>query len=384
MAIEKFNIAVSPFVIDDLRERLGRARWPDAIEGSSWEYGTNPEYLRELCTHWGHGYCWQEQQDYLNSFDQYRTSIDGFGLHFIHHRGKGRNSVPILLTHGFPDSFVRFLKIIPLLTGTDAQGRSFDVVVPSIPGYGYSDRPGAAGMDTARIADLFVLLMTQELGYKKFIAHGGDWGSSITEQIALHHPDVLMGIHLTDVPYRHLFTMKPEEMSGAEKKYLAAGQQWLMTEGAYALLQSSKPQTLAYAVNDSPMGLAAWILEKFHSWTDTKGSPEETISRDELLTNLTIYWVTQTAGSAFRLYYETMHAQGNGKAKGNKKADDRIGIPTAIAIFPGDMVPAPREYAERIFNLQQWTPMPCGGHFAAMEQPRLLAEDIREFAKKLS
>lgn len=383
MAIEKFNIAVSPFVLDDLRERLGRARWPDAVRGANWDYGTDPEYLRELCDHWGHGYDWQEHQDNLNTFDHYRASIDGFGLHFIHHRGKGRHSVPILLIHGYPDSFVRFLKIIPLLTAADAQDRSFDVVVPSIPGFGFSDRPGEKGMDTTRIAELFVRLMTKELGYKKFIAHGGDWGSSITEQIALHHPESLLGIHLTDIPYRHLFTMRAETMTEAEKKYLAAGQQWLNTEGAYALLQSSKPQTLAYAVNDSPMGLAAWILEKFHSWTDTNDSPEGTISRDELLTNLTIYWVTQTVGSSFRIYYETMHARGNGKTEGNGKPDDRIGTPTAVAMFPRDMVPAPREYAERIFNLQQWTPMPRGGHFAAMEQPQLLAEDIRGFAVKL-
>jgi len=373
MPIEKFHICISPFVIDDLRERLGRARWPDEIEDSGWAYGTNKEYLRELCTHWGHGFEWYEQQDYLNTFSHFRADIGGFGLHFIHHKGKGRRTTPILLTHGYPDSFVRFLKVIPLLTAA-----GFDVVAPSIPGFGFSDRPKHPGMNPELIADLFAQLMTDELGYDQFIAHGGDWGSSITEQLAIHHPEALLGIHLTDVPYRHLFTLKAEDLSAAEKKYLQAGQQWQMTEGGYAILQSTKPQTLAYAVNDSPIGLASWIIEKFYTWSDTKGQLENSFTKNELLTNLTIYWVTQTAGSAFRIYYEAMK-----ETSGSKDAGGRIDIPTAVAIFPKDMVPAPKEFAERIFNVQQWTQMPEGGHFAAMEKPILLADDIMQFAKKL-
>jgi len=373
MPIEKFHICISPFVIDDLRERLGRARWPDEIEDSGWAYGTNKEYLRELCTHWGHGFEWYEQQDYLNTFSHFRADIGGFGLHFIHHKGKGRRTTPILLTHGYPDSFVRFLKVIPLLTAA-----GFDVVAPSIPGFGFSDRPKHPGMNPELIADLFAQLMTEELGYDQFIAHGGDWGSSITEQLAIHHPEALLGIHLTDVPYRHLFTLKAEDLSAAEKKYLQAGQQWQMTEGGYAILQSTKPQTLAYAVNDSPIGLASWIIEKFYTWSDTKGQLENSFTKNELLTNLTIYWVTQTAGSAFRIYYEAMK-----ETSGSKDAGGRIDIPTAVAIFPKDMVPAPKEFAERIFNVQQWTQMPEGGHFAAMEKPILLADDIMQFAKKL-
>jgi pimeloyl-ACP methyl ester carboxylesterase len=373
MSIQKFHISISPFVIDDLRERLGRARWPDEIEDSGWAYGTNKEYLYELCTHWGHGFDWYEQQDYLNTFSHFRADIDGFGIHFIHHKGKGRRTTPILLTHGYPDCFVRFLKVIPLLTAA-----GFDVVVPSIPGFGFSDRPRQPGMNPELVADLFAQLMTDELGYEHFIAHGGDWGSSITEQLAVHHPEALLGIHLTDVPYHHLFTLKAEDLSAPEKKYMQAGQQWQMTEGGYAILQSTKPQTLAYAVNDSPIGLASWIIEKFYAWSDTKGCLENSFTKNELLTNLTIYWVTQTAGSAFRIYFEAMRDMLRHKGAGS-----RIDIPTAIAIFPKDMVPAPKEYAERIFNVQQWTDMPEGGHFAAMERPILLADDIMQFAKKL-
>lgn len=373
MSIEKFHIAISPFVIEDLRERLGRARWPDEIEDSGWTYGTNKEYLYELCTHWGHGFDWGEQQEYLNTFSHFRANIGGFGIHFILEKGKGDRRMPILLIHGYPDSFVRFLKIIPLLT---AEG--FDVVVPSIPGFGFSDRPQRPGMDTALIADLFAQLMKDELGYQRFIVHGGDWGSSIAEQLAIHHPELLLGIHLTDIPFHHLLTMKPEDMTQAEKQYLQAGRAWQMTEGAYALLQSTKPQSLAYAVNDSPIGLAGWIIEKFYAWSDINGQLENSFTKDELLTNLTIYWVTQTAGSAFRIYYETMRSMSMNKAPAKK-----INIPTAVAIFLKDVVPAPRVFAERVFNIQQWTEMPEGGHFAAMEKPDLLAADIIRWAKKL-
>lgn len=373
MSIEKFHIAISPFIIDDLRERLGRARWPDEIENSDWAYGTNKNYLDELCTHWGHGFDWYEQQEYLETFAHYKATMEGFCIHFIHEKGKGTRRVPIMLIHGYPDSFVRYLKIIPLLTAA-----GFDVVVPSIPGFGFSDRPRQPGMNTELIADLFAQLMMDELGYSRFIVHGGDWGSSIAEQLAIHHSELLDGIHLMDIPYHYLFTLKPEDMTPEEKEYLQAGREWQMTEGAYAMLQSTKPQTLAYAVNDSPIGLAGWIIEKFYGWSDTKGNLENSFTKDELLTNLTIYWVTQTAGSAFRIYYETMRNWPSDKTPVKK-----INVPTAVAIFPKDMVPAPRVFAERIFNIQRWNGMPEGGHFAAMEKPQLLAEDIIQFASKL-
>jgi pimeloyl-ACP methyl ester carboxylesterase len=375
MSIQPYTIFVSPFVIEDLRERLGRARWPDEIIDSGWDYGTNMAYLKDLCTHWGHGFDWKEQEEQLNAFSHFTTAVDGFNLHFIHGKGKGPDPIPLLLIHGYPDSFVRFLKIIPLLTAEGPDGVSFDVIVPSIPGYGFSDRPARPGMDTQKIAGLFAGLMTG-LGYEKFMVHGGDWGSSISEEMAIQFPRRLLGMHLTDVPFRHLFSLKPDDLTQKEKEYLQAGRDWQAREGAYAMLQSTKPQTLAYAVNDSPIGLAAWIIEKFYSWSDCSGDLEKVYTRDELLTNLTIYWVTQTAGSAFRVYYERMHHQR--KDDGNK-----IAVPAAFCISSKDLVPAPREFAERVFNVQQWTQLPSGGHFAAMEQPRRLADDIFRFAEKV-
>jgi len=375
MSIHPYTICISPFVIEDLRERLGRARWPDEITDSGWEYGTNMAWLQDLCLHWGHGFDWKEQEDQLNGFSHFQCIIDGFGLHFIHEKGKGPKPIPLLLIHGYPDSFVRFLKLIPLLTAEGPDGISFDLIIPSLPGYGFSDRPAAPGMNTQKIAGLFARLMS-ELGYKKFITHGGDWGSSISEQLAMQFPQRLLGMHLTEVPFQHLFSIPPDELTPREKEYLQAGRQWRDQEGAYALLQSTKPQTLAYAVNDSPIGLAACIIEKFYSWSDCNGHLENVYTRDELLTNLTIYWVTQTAGSAFRIYYEQMHQS---QADGGKK----IKVPAAFCIAAKDLVPAPREFAERFFNVQQWTQLPAGGHFAAMEHPQPLADDIINFSRKL-
>jgi len=391
MSIQPFTISVSPYVIEELRERLGRARWPDEIPGSGWEYGANLEYMQTLCTHWGHGFDWKEQEDALNIFHHFQTEVDGVGLHFIHEKGKspgekgngrgekgdGPDPIPILLIHGYPDSFARFVKLIPLLTQPGPDGLCFDVIVPSIPGFGFSAKPTHPGMNTDRIASLFARLMKEELGYSTFMVHGGDWGSSIAEQMAIGFPELLLGLHLTDIPYRHLLTEKPEHMTEAEKNYLRTGQQWQMQEGAYAMLQGTKPQTLAYGINDSPIGLAAWIIEKFYSWTDHNGDLQQIYSRDELLTNLTIYWVTQTAGSAFRIYYETMHHPPAAR-------DGRIEVPTAIFMAPKDLVPAPREFAERVFNVRRWTELAAGGHFAAMEQPLRLADDIISFAKVLA
>jgi pimeloyl-ACP methyl ester carboxylesterase len=378
MSIQPFSISISPFVIDDLRERLGRARWPDEIAGSGWAYGANKDYLQHLCTHWGHGFDWKEQEQQLNAYHHYRADIDGFGLHFIHEKGKGPDSIPILLIHGYPDSFVRFMKLISLLTEPGPNGMSFDVIVPSIPGYGFSDKPAGPGMNAARVADLFARLMKEELGYPAFIAHGGDWGSSISAQLALRFPHLLLGLHLTDVPARNLFNWKElQDLTRVEKDYLENGRQWYNAEGAYGMLQGTKPQTLAYAVNDSPVGLAAWIIEKFYAWTDHKGDLETVITMDELLTNLTIYWVTQTAGSAFRIYYESMHHP-------PKMASGKMEVPAAFCFGPKDLVPAPRELAERIFNVHSWTMLPAGGHFIAMEKPRPLAEDIFNFAATLT
>jgi pimeloyl-ACP methyl ester carboxylesterase len=386
--VTPFRINIDPSTLDDLGRRIGDTRWTDEVKNAKWKYGTHEVYLKELCHYWQHEFDWKVQEKYLNSFPHFKTTIDDIGIHFIHQRGEGKNPIPLILTHGYPDTFARFLKIIPLLTKTDENGFSFDVVIPSIPGYGFSDIPKEKGVDTKLISGLFVKLMTERLGYEKFVAHGGDSGSGITEDIALYHEESLTGIHLTDVPWQHGLK-QPENPSEAEKKFFAAMSRWQQTEGAYAFIQSTKPQTLAYGLNDSPAGLAAWIVEKWNSWSDNHGDIENSFTKDELLTNITIFWVTQTINSAFRLYYESMQslmqAMYNPLNKLNPfdKTGEKTIVPTAFALFPKDIATPPRDFANRFFNVQRWTEMPTGGHFAAMEEPQLLADDIRIFASGL-
>ena len=383
-----FNINIEQSILDDLKSRIAATRWTDEIDNRKWESGTNEGYLKQLCGYWKDGFDWKKQEAHLNTFNHYKTTIDGTGLHFIYQKGEGNITVPLLLTHGYPDSFVRFLKIIPLLTKADENGFSFDVIVPSIPGYGFSDIPTEAGMNTKKIAKLFTTLMTEELGYEKFVAHGGDWGSCIAEQIALYDAELLLGVHLTDVPFQHALA-EPKDMSETEKKHFERVKRWQMTEGAYNMIQSTRPQTLAYGLNDSPAGLAAWIVEKFRAWSDNGGDIEHCFSKDELLTNITIYWVTQTINSSFRIYKETMQAMMQAmynplnKLNPFDKTGDKTEVPAAFALFPKDISSPPKDYAERYFNVRRWTEMPAGGHFAAMEQPKFLATDIREFVTEL-
>jgi pimeloyl-ACP methyl ester carboxylesterase len=377
---QSYPINIHSSILDDLRHRLQIARWTNDINNANWETGANAEYLKGLCDYWSRDFNWQKAESFLNSFSHFKASIDGTDIHFIHEKGKGANSVPILLIHGFPDSFVRFLKVIPLLTAADDDGFSFDLVIPSIPGFGFSEIPKEPGMNQQRIAALFTKLIKEELGYSTFFVHGGDWGSTITEQIAINNSPYLKGIHLTDIPWHHLFSIPSEELTASEKKYIQTGQQWSQTEGAYGMIQSTKPQSVGYGLNDSPVGLAGWIIEKFYSWSDCKGKLENVFTKDELLTNLTIYWATQTINSAIRLYYE---AAAFLQQQSKKAAVGKLEVPTGVAIFPRDLVPAPREFAERIFNVRHWTEMPVGGHFAAMEQPDLFAKDLRKFVKSL-
>ncbi|HVS96036.1 MAG TPA: epoxide hydrolase [Puia sp.] len=377
MSVQPFTISVSPLVIEDLRERLGRTRWPDEIRDSGWQYGTNLSYLRDLCTHWGHGFDWKEQEEALNGWSHFRAPVNGVGLHFIRERGKSHRTLPLLLIHGWPDSFIRFLQLIPLLTAEGPDGLSFDVIVPSIPGFGFSDRPMDPGMTTERIARLLTHLMKDKLGYTRWICHGGDWGSSIAMQMGRMFPDRLLGIHLTDVPAWNITDPSAlGEMSPEEKRYMDSVQQWYRSEGAYGMIQSTKPQTLAYAMNDSPIGLAAWIIEKFHAWTGHPADLEKIFTKDQLLTNLTIYWITQTAGSSFRLYYETLHHP-------SSLAAGRIEVPAGVCIAPKDFVPVPKAFAQRVLDVRQFTEMPEGGHFLAMEHPRALADDLFRFTAAL-
>ena len=376
MTIQPFQVNIPQTTLDDLRERLAHTRWPDEVEGAGWDYGTNLQYMKELTAYWQHQYDWRKHEAEMNTFAHYRTEIDGLGIHFIHERGKGPRPMPIILTHGWPGSFLEMLKVIPLLTDPERHGGkaedAFDVIVPSLPGYGFSDRPTQRGMTSSRIAEMWARLMTQILGYQRFAAQGGDWGSTVTEQLAVAHPEVVLGFHLNNIPFHHLMA-KADNLSQEEQAYLEAAGRWRFAEGAYAMMQGSKPQTLAYGLHDSPVGLAAWIVEKFRSWSDCDGDVEKRFTKDELLTTITLYWVTETTNAASRLYYESTHDFTSLQHTG------RSDVPAAIARFPKDIVPAPREWSERWFNVQRWTAMPRGGHFAALEEPELLAEDLRAF-----
>ena len=377
--INEFEIHVSPGVLADLQQRLSNTRWSHQIEGTGWSAGTDLFYLKELVAYWQGSFDWRAQEKILNEFAHFKTDIDGIDVHFIHERGKGPNPFPLILTHGYPDSFYRFAKIIPLLTDPASFGGqaedAFDVVVPDLPGYGFSAKPEKHGT-IFRVHDLWARLM-KEIGYRRYGAHGGDWGGTVTEQLARSHSDAVAAIHLTDVPFGHLF-QKPDDPSTAEKKFFELNEKWLPTEGAYATIQSSKPQSLAHGLNDSPAGLAAWIVEKFRAWSDCDGAVESRFTKDELLTQVMIYWVTESIGSSFLPYYDYANAGAlTWMKEGVRQWLGSSAVPAAFALFPKDISQPPREWAERFFNVQRWTQMPRGGHFAAMEEPELLAEDIR-------
>ena len=379
--IQPFRIDVAPQVLSDLQQRLKNSRWTSQIGGTGWDAGTDVDYLRELVGYWQQDFDWRRQERLLNEFEHFKTDVHGVGIHFIHQRGNGPAPFPLILTHGYPDSFYRFHKLIPLLTDPLSHGGraedAFDVVVPDLPGYGFSDKPARHG-SIFQVHDLWASLMTDKLGYPQFGAHGGDWGSTVTEQLARSHPGSVVAIHLTDVPFGHLLQKKPSDPSPAEKKFFEHNDRWLPTEGAYATIQASKPQSLAHALNDSPAGLAAWIVEKLRAWSDCEGNIEKRFTKDELLTQIMIYWATETIGSSFLPYYDYANAGAlKWMQEGMKNWLGSSKVPAAFAIFPKDISHPPREWTERFFNVQRWTEMPRGGHFAAMEEPAKLAEDMR-------
>lgn len=380
MTLHPFTIHVAQRTLDDVHERLVRTRWPDEVQGATWEYGTNREYLKTLVAYWLHQFDWRTQEGRLNRLTQFRVDIDGFGIHFIHERGQGPRPLPILLTHGWPGSFVEMVKIIPLLTDPASHGGdpadAFDVIVPSLPGFGFSDHPTVRGVTSTTIAAWWAHLMTDILGYTRFGAAGGDIGAGVTQRLALAHPEQVVGIHLTYLGSTFA-PPEPSALSDAEQRYVLALQQWSRHEGAYASLQSTKPQTLAYGLNDSPVGLAAWILEKFRTWSDCDGEVERRFSKDELLTNIMLYWVTETIASSIRIYYENAHAPLP------LQPGQHIEVPAGMALFPKEISVPPREWAERSLRVQHWTEMPRGGHFAALEEPALLVEDLRAFFRPL-
>ena len=377
MGIKPFSIPFSQAAVDDLRARLGRTRWPDQIQGSAWEYGVDLQFLREICGYWRDQFDWKAQVEKLSAFHHYRYMADGFGIHFIHERGKGSAPIPLILTHGWPGSFLEMLRIIPLLTDPANNGGdnsdSFDVVVPSMPGYGFSDRPIHRGLNTFAIAASWARLMT-ELGYSRFAAQGGDIGAGVSTILGLRHTPRIIGIHLNYIPGSYRPPIEEgTKLEQVEEAFLQDADRWYDQHGAYAHVQRTHPQTAAYGLNDSPPALAAWILEKFRDWSDCDGDLYRRFTRDELLSNVTLYWVTETIHSSFRLYYEGR------KAPLHFGPGDFVHMPCAIAHFPKEAPFPPRNWVERGYNVQRWTEMPRGGHFAAAEEPELLAEDIRAF-----
>ncbi len=377
MSIQPFSMHIPQSILDDLHTRLERTRWPDEIDGSEWDLGSRLGYMQDIVEYWQDRFDWRHQEEQLNRFAQFRTEIDGFGIHFLHERGKGPQPLPLVMTHGWPGSFYEMHKILPLLTdpaqyGGDAAD-AFDVIVPSLPGFGFSDRPRQPGMSSTSTAKLWMQLMINELGYPRFGASGGDIGAGVTQRLALQYPEFLIGIHL------HYFGTRqvPPDSSPAEQEYVEKMQQWDAQEGAYAYMHRTKPQTLAYGLNDSPVGLAAWIIEKFRSWSDCDGNIERRFSKDELLTNVMIYWVTQTIRSSTNMYYE------NSREAMKQPLGQYLDVPAGYAQFPKEIAHPPRELVERTLRLTRWTLMPRGGHFAELEEPQLLAEDIRAFFRPL-
>jgi pimeloyl-ACP methyl ester carboxylesterase len=382
MQATPFRIAASDAALADLRERLARTRFPDEIPDSGWTYGTNLGYLRELVAYWRDRYDWRAAETALNRFPHFKARVGDLGIHFIHRRGTGPNPLPLLITHGWPGSVAEFDRIIepladPAAHGGDARD-AFDVIAPSMPGYGFSEHPTQPGMDPERIAVIWAELM-RGLGYERFGAQGGDWGAMVTTYLGARHADRMIGIHLNMVIALPDDPKNPplEGVSAEEVAALMEARQFLNDETGYQRIQGTKPQTLAYALNDSPAGLAAWIVEKFRTWSDCGGDVERRFTKDQLLTNVMIYWLTETANSSCRLYYEAMHA-GSFAARGL-----RVDVPTGCALFPKELVRPPRKWAERCYNVQRWTVMPSGGHFAAMEEPAALVDDIRAFFRPL-
>jgi pimeloyl-ACP methyl ester carboxylesterase len=374
-AVIPFKVRVPDAVLADLKQRLARTRFPGEITASDWDYGTNLAYLKELVTYWQQKFDWRAAEKRLNQFDQFTTTIDGVDIHFIHQRSKNPNAMPLAITHGWPGSIVEFTKIIPMLTDPVAHGGnasdSFHVVAISLPGFGFSGKPVDRGYGPERMAGILAKLMAR-LGYTRYGLQGGDWGSSISRFAALNDASHVAGLHLNFCLAGPPPGAKDpnEGVTPAELERTRARQAFFDNERGYFLEQSTKPQTIGYALDDSPAGMAAWIVEKFRSWSDVNGNVEQKFTKDELLTNITLYWVTQSGASSARIYYENQRA---------KPPQGRVQVPTACAVFPKEISIAPRRWVEAQYNVTRWTEMPRGGHFAAMEEPNLLADDIRAF-----
>ena len=371
-----FTIHIGDDVLSDLRARLERVRWPDEIPDAGWQYGTDLTYLRTLVDYWRDQYDWRQHEAALNRFEHFTMPLDGIELHFIHQPGVGPNPLPLLLLHGWPGSVWEFHKLLPRLTDPARFGGAaedaFTVVAPSLPGYGFSFRPNQKRFDRVAMADTFAKLMTEVLDYPRYCVQGGDIGAGVSARLGAAYPEQLYGIHLN-----FLSLVPSSRQAGAteeETAYLQAVQHWLTEETGYQWIQGTKPQTLSYGLTDSPVGLAAWIVEKFRSWSDCGGEVEQCFSKDELLTAIMLYWATGAINTSFWPYYARRHGDWDATSH-----PQRIEVPTAYLEFPHEIIRPPRSMAERVYNIQRWTSMTRGGHFAALEQPQSLASDIRDF-----
>ena len=378
--IHPFSINVPDTTLDGIRARVTDYPWHEMPDDGGWAYGTNLDYMKELCAYWLDEFDWRKHEAKINRFSHYTTPVDGIDLHFIHEKGSGPAPLPLIISHGWPGSIVEFLDIIEPLAHPERFGGSendaFDVIAPSLPGFGFSGRPPRP-IGPRKVASLFNTLMSEVLGYDGYLAQGGDWGGAISTWLGFDHAPTCRAIHINIMMMRH-----PDGPQGPEEEAWAAEfKREQLMESGYRIQQATKPQTLSYAMMDSPVGVAAWIIEKFNSWSDTDGDNIESVyTRDLLLTNIMVYLVTKTFNTASWIYY------GRREEGGRLLSPEghRVEVPTAAALFPAELLSwPPRSYAERIYNIARWTKMPRGGHFAALEQPALLIEDIRAFARTL-
>jgi pimeloyl-ACP methyl ester carboxylesterase len=381
LRVQPFSVAIDQAVIDDLRGRIRNSRLPEAAPGAPWSQGTDRDWLTRLLGYWADEFDWRAAERELNRFSHFRALAGDAEIHFVHERARSGSGIPLILGHGWPSCFAELLPLVPRLTDPGAHGidgPAFDVVIPSLPGYGFSPRPVVPGGVTySYVAGLWHRLM-RGLGYARYAAGGGDFGAGITTFMALDDPGPLIGLHLTNLELAPYTGPGSRPLSAAERRYVEQAGRWDEAERGYTAIQSTKPQTLGYALTDSPAGLAAWILEKWRSWSDSGGDPAARFSTDFLLTIVTLYWVTGTITSSMRDYFDNRRWQGEPRLG----PDDVVHVPTAVASFPHMLVPEgepPREWAERLYNIRRWTSMPRGGHFAPAEEPDLVARDIAAF-----
>jgi pimeloyl-ACP methyl ester carboxylesterase len=378
--IRPFRIDVPEADLDDLRDRLARTRWPDELGGVGWSRGVPLGYLKELAEYWRTAYDWRKQEARLNEIPQFTTAIDGADVHFLHVRSPEPGALPLLITHGWPGSFVEFVDLIGPLSDPGAHGGdpadAFDLVIPSIPGFGFSGPTRDTGWTTNRVAQAWAELMSR-LGYERYGTQGGDWGAMVSPELGRVDPDHVVGVHVNAATVEFIpLSPSPDEvatLTDAEKVRLDRLNNYLSQMTGYFQIQSTRPQTLAYGLTDSPVGQLAWIVEKFKEWTHAAEVPEDAVDRDLMLTNVMLYWLTGTAGSSARIYYENMHSGSWGQEPGT--------TPTGVAVFAEDV--AIRRYAERGNNIVHWSEFNRGGHFAAMEAPDLFVGDVREFFRNL-